>query len=371
VLANNGLACKNFPLGLSLAQGGFLMEYKEEQKQQTIQHLREHLKELPQFLGAFFRGIADTTAPLTRHAYAHDLAIFFRYLSEESSDFDAKPIADFTLDDLQMVTPDHIEAFMEYLDYYVRPDGKGDSFTNGEQGKSRKLSALRTMFSYFYKHRQINSNPSDIVDFPTIHNKNIIRLEVNEIARLLDEVESGEHLTNRQRDYHAHTRARDLAIISLLLGTGMRVSECVGVNISDLDFDLNAVKVTRKGGDETLLYFSEEVAEVMKAYVNERGGIDAKDREALFLSLQKKRAHVRTIENLVKKYARLITTMKRITPHKLRSTFGTQLYKETGDIYLVADALGHVDVNTTRRHYAAMDETRRKSVANHIKLRDN
>ncbi|MDR1001623.1 MAG: tyrosine-type recombinase/integrase [Clostridiales bacterium] len=345
------------------------MEYKEEQKQQTIKHLREHLKELPQFLGAFFRAIADTTAPLTRHAYAHDLTIFFRYLSEELTDFESKPIAEFTLDDLRKITPEHIEAFMEYLDYYVRAEGNRDCFTNGEQGKSRKLSALRTMFSYFYKHRQIDANPSDIVDFPTIHKKNIIRLDVNEVAKLLDEVESGEHLTTRQRDYHAHTKERDLAVISLLLGTGMRVSECVGVNVTDLDFDMNAVKVTRKGGDETLLYFSEEVAAAVKVYADERGKIDAKDDDALFLSLQKRRMHVRTIENLVKKYTRLVTTVKHITPHKLRSTFGTQLYQETGDIYLVADALGHADINTTRKHYAAMDEARRKSVANHIKLR--
>ena len=78
---------------------------------------------------------------------------------------------------------------------------------------------------------------------------------------------------------------------------------------------------------------------------------------------------MKAVENLVKKYAREITTAKKITPHKLRSTYGTTLYRETGDIYLVADVLGHKDVNTTKKHYAAMDDERRRKAASAVKLR--
>lgn len=91
---------------------------------------------------------------------------------------------------------------------------------------------------------------------------------------------------------------------------------------------------------------------------------------ALFLSLQKKRMNVRSVENLVKKYARIVTPLKKITPHKLRSTYGTNLYRETGDIYLVADVLGHSDVNTTKKHYAALEDERRRSARNAVKLRE-
>ena len=80
--------------------------------------------------------------------------------------------------------------------------------------------------------------------------------------------------------------------------------------------------------------------------------------------------NVRSVENLVKKYAHIVTPLKKITPHKLRSTYGTSLYRETGDIYLVADVLGHKDVNTTRKHYAAIDDDRRRSAAKYVKLRD-
>ena len=91
---------------------------------------------------------------------------------------------------------------------------------------------------------------------------------------------------------------------------------------------------------------------------------------ALFLSTRRKRMGVQAVENRVKKYAKEVTPNKKITPHKLRSTYGTALYKETGDIYLVADVLDHKDVNTTKKHYAAIDENRRRQAAGGVKLRD-
>ena len=349
-------------------------EYHEQVRQKTTLRLRERMRGLPVFLSDFFRGVSDVTSVLTRIGYAYDLRIFFRFLSEECLEFNGKPVTEFTLNDLSLVTADQIEEFMEYLDYYIRGTDSGSSvLENEENGKSRKLSALRTMFSYFYKKRQISSNPAELVDFPKRHAKNIIRLEVNEIAKLLDEVETGEHLTDRQKRYHKYTMSRDLAIISLLLGTGMRVSECVGIDRKHIDFDVNGVKVTRKGGGESVLYFNEEIEEALKGYLARRNEITATDpdQDALFLSMQNRRITVRSVEKLVKKYAQLVTTLKNISPHKLRSTYGTQLYSETGDIYLVADVLGHADVNTTRKHYAEMDENRRKSAARYVKLREH
>jgi site-specific recombinase XerD len=95
------------------------------------------------------------------------------------------------------------------------------------------------------------------------------------------------------------------------------------------------------------------------------------NEDALFLSIQNKRIGVRAVENLVKKYASLVTSLKKITPHKLRSTYGTSLYRETGDIYLVADVLGHKDVNTTRKHYAAIDDERKRKARNVVHLRED
>lgn len=172
---------------------------------------------------------------------------------------------------------------------------------------------------------------------PKIHEKNIIRLDVDEVAKLLDEVESGENLTARQQQYHEKTKIRDLAMMTLLLGTGIRVSECVGLDMEDVDFKNNGIKIHRKGGAEVVVYFGEEVRRALMDYMVERQKITAADGSinALFLSLQNKRISVRSVENMVKKYSKLVTTLKHITPHKLRSTYGTSLYRETGDIYLL------------------------------------
>ena len=163
-----------------------------------------------------------------------------------------------------------------------------------------------------------------------------------------------------------------MALLSLLLGTGIRVSECVGLDISDVDFKNNGILIHRKGGKDVTIYFSDEVKEALQNYYDERVLIleESGHEGAFFLSIQNKRLSVRSVENLVKKYAKIISPLKKITPHKLRSTYGTNLYKETGDIYLVADVLGHSDVNTTKKHYAAIEDDRRRSARNVVKLRE-
>ena len=188
---------------------------------------------------------------------------------------------------------------------------------------------------------------------------------------MLNQAEYGAQLTKQQQGFHKHTKTRDVAMLSLFLGTGIRISECVGINVDDIDFENSAFTVTRKGGNRVILYFNEEVKEALQNYLVDRAKIkDLKETEnALFLSLQKKRMNVRSVQELVKKYSLLSTPLKRITPHKLRSTYGTNLYRETKDIYIVADVLGHKDVNTTKKHYAAISEDIRRDAANKVKLR--
>ena len=248
---------------------------------------------------------------------------------------------------------------------------KRQEYTNDERGKRRKLASLRSFYNYFFRDEQIKSNPASLVPMPKLHDKEIVRLDPNEVAILLDQVEDGTKMTKSQMKFHDKTKVRDLALLTLLLGTGIRVSECVGLDISDVDFDNLAIKVRRKGGYEDVVYFGEEVEEALLSYLDQRKHMIPMSghEDALFLSLQNRRMAVRSVENLVKKYASLVTTTKKITPHKLRSTYGTTLYQETGDIYLVADVLGHKDVNTTRKHYAAMKDDHKRKAAKTVKLR--
>jgi site-specific recombinase XerD len=205
---------------------------------------------------------------------------------------------------------------------------------------------------------------------PKIHQKPIIRLESSEVIKMLEMAESGEQLTESQKRFHKASALRDVAILTLFLTTGIRVSELVGLNISDIDFNANSFRVTRKGGNEVILYFGEETKKALLNYINERKAkADYALISPLFLSIQNKRLCVRAVENLVKKYARIITPLKKISPHKLRSTYGTMLYQETGDIYMVADVLGHKDVNTTKKHYAEITDENRRQAAKYVRLR--
>ena len=348
------------------------LTYHDQVTIDNVRKLREVLQTLPPFARDYFRAIEPTTSARTRISYAYDIRIFFNFLLTENPAFKGKTMSDITVDVLDQIQAVDIEEYQEYLKVY---DSTEDNRlqTNGERGLKRKLSALRSFYTYYYKRERIKTNPTLLVDMPKLHEKEIIRLDVDETAELLDYIEhAGDQLTGQKKRYYEKTRLRDLAIVTLLLGTGIRVSECVGLDVTDIDFKNDAIRVVRKGGSEMMIYFGEEVEKALLDYLEERDSITpvAGHENALFYSTQRKRIGVQAVENMVKKYAHEITTTKKITPHKLRSTYGTTLYKETGDIYLVADVLGHKDVNTTRKHYAAMDDERRRKAASAVKLRE-
>ncbi len=345
--------------------------YHEQNDLNNTLRLRSVLDTLPEFARDFFRASGMTNSTNTRMKYAYDIRIFFHFLMTQNPAYKNYSAKDFTVADLDRLTPLDIEEYMDYLKVYQPPESD-DYIRNGEKGIKRKMSALRSFYAYYYKHGFIKSNPTLLIDMPKLHQKDIIRLEADEVARLLEYIEScGNDMNPHQKAYYEKTKFRDLAIITLLLGTGIRVSECVGLDIEDVDFRSNGIRVVRKGGNEMMVYFGDEVEKALRDYLPIRAGITpvAGHEHALFYSVQKKRINVKSVENLVKKYTRQVVTTKKITPHKLRSTYGTALYQETGDIYLVADVLGHKDVNTTKKHYAAMSDTRRRSAANAVHLR--
>ena len=344
--------------------------YHDQVKIDTDLKIRNLLKELPPFCSLYFRGMEPTTQARTRMAYAYDLKVFFNFLKDETSLCGKTPVNELKITILDKVTPGIIQDYLEYLKVY---NNKNETLrSNSERGLNRKLASIRSFYKYYYQMEMISTNPASIVKMPKIHDKDIIRLDSDEVKTLLDEIESGKNLTAKQKTFHEKTKVRDLAIVTLLLGTGIRVSECVGLDINDVDFKNHGIRITRKGGNQVVVYFGDEVETALKNYIHERSDVVPEPgfEDALFLSLQSKRITVHSVENLVKKYAGLVTQLKKITPHKLRSTYGTQLYRNTGDIYLVADVLGHSDVNTTKKHYAAIEDERRRRARNMVTLRE-
>ena len=194
--------------------------------------------------------------------------------------------------------------------------------------------------------------------------KEIIRMDQDEMREFLTELENGTGLCGKEIAYHGRFQVRDKAMLSLMLGTGIRVSECVGLDLEDIDLTKNAAHIQRKGGREATVYYNDEVKENLRVYLEERTGQQAASghESALFLSREQRRISVRGVEYLVKKYASVVTPDKRITPHKLRSSYGTALYAKTNDIYLVGSVLGHKNINVTAKFYTDIEEKKKKSV---------
>ncbi len=351
------------------------MTYREKIDAERILQIRAIARELPPACGDYFSAIAMTTGTFTRLAYAIDLKTFFQFLQTERYQFSRKPLYAFTDDDLALVSQSDLTAYVEYLTFYYKNEPDSDvpakALTNHDLSIKRKLCSIRSFYDYLFKNGRISSNVTTLVPLPKIHEKPILRLSMDEMRQMLEQAATGDGLTARQKTWHKLTVKRDFALLSLFLGTGIRVSECVGMNIGDVDLENNAFLVTRKGGNQVVLYFPPEVAEALAEYMLEREQMEAQPghEDALFLSMQKRRITQRAVQNLVKKYAAIAAPLKpRISPHKLRSTFATNLYNKTGDIYLVADVLGHASVDTTRKHYADMTDARRRMAAEQVEL---
>lgn len=349
--------------------------YKQRDERNT-EKIDAICDELPSYVREFIIGIHMRTSTLTRLNYVYDLRIFFDYLSKRV--FRTLQPYEIELIDLEKLKATDIESYIYYLGSY---EFQGKKYSCNERAKERKLCSLRSFFKYFFNKDRLSSNVCTKVTLPKKHEKPIIRLETDEVVKLLDRADSDNltDISKRENSYHEKTRIRDVAILTLFLGTGIRISELVGLNQEDFNFFENRVRVTRKGGAQTELYFTDEIAEALKNYCAwQQNQIDnatpfgnkIANQKAMFYSLQGKRISVRAVEDLVKKYAKHITE-KKITPHKLRSTFGTELYRNTQDIYVVATVLGHKDINTTRRHYAATSEEIKRQAAQTVKLRDD
>ncbi|MBP5593178.1 MAG: tyrosine-type recombinase/integrase [Clostridia bacterium] len=347
-------------------------DYYKKRDLDNFEKINSLLVNLPEFVSLFIIGISNKTSTLTRLNYLNDIKIFFDYLSKTTL---LKNVKDISASDLENLKAYNIEMYLDYLTSY-NLDGK--TLSCSERAKERKLSSIRSLYKYLFQKDMISKNVSLKVDMPKIHDKPIIRLSNNEIPEILDRAADGQNLSGHAAAYHENTKYRDEAIIYLFLGTGIRVSELVGLNRTDFDFNNGSFIVTRKGGNRSILYLPQEVIDILQDYIawvdmqienKTKFGQKIIDKNVMFHSLQGNRIGVRAVEKMVKKYASIVTPLKKITPHKLRSTFATQLYQETKNIYVVADVLGHSDVNTTKKHYAQMSEEIKKQAADITKLK--
>lgn len=333
---------------------------------QTNQLIKDRL---PAFTSKFFNHLRDQgMSPRTRQQYAYDMIRFFDFIFAQAGFTNVEVKTCSASDVLDKLTVEDIQEYMTSLDYYSATTLKGTTETrlSSPSIKARRISSLRSLYKYFFKIGEITNNLADLMDIPKIPEKTIVVMDKNQVERILKAVSDTSGMSEGEIKRHSRIIKRDYAIMMLFFGTGIRVSELVGIDLNDLDFYKGSLIITRKGGDEDEVFFGPEVEDALDEYINHcrmQLLTENQDENALFVSMQKKRIGVRNVENLIKNYALKAGLNLKITPHALRRTFGTNLYEETGDIYLVADALHHSSVETTRRHYARLSEDHKRMAA--------
>ena len=365
---------------------GFMSKYTDSVDYKNLTKLNILKQEFPEYVNEFLdQMIVENKRTRSILGYAYDIRTFLAFLVREEivSAQDTKHI---TADELGNLKKNVFNLFALNLGNEHRTDLTGKPAQNSPASVKRKLAAIRTLYKYMQDEKLISENPTLTIKNPDTTESTLVVLNHREIKELINCVENyGDFSENgtegdskkavgkRAKYYHNITKYRDLAIIILFLGTGIRVSECVGIDLQDLDFDQNSVRVTRKGGKDEYVYFNNEVQQALMDYLTiSRANITPmKGHEnALFLSMQKKRISVAAVENLVKKYAACINTLKQVKCHKLRSTYAHNLYNDTGDLYMVQSCLGHKSIKTTEI-YAAVDENRKKEASERVALRQN
>ena len=341
----------------------------EFNKQKDLNY-RYKLKGLKQELPGYTYEFLDEKAqrnPNTAVSYAYDLRTFLIYLQEfcpAAKEYDTK---DIPLEILNNLSFQDINEYQKYLSAKDIDIVGKNNLQNDISGIARRMSALRTFYKYLCEHDYITNDATAgaIRQRRNSDDHVITRLTADEVDLLLNRVKNGNLGDKHQQKMRQNTRYRDYAVLTLLLRTGIRVSECVSLDINDFNFEEKSMRVVRKGKKEQMLYFDEQTKEALLDYIDfERPSYtDSDDEPALFLSSRKRRLSVRSIQDMVSKYSEATLINKKVSPHKMRSTYGTALYNKTGDIRLVADVLGHKDINTTAKHYANIEEEHRRIAA--------
>lgn len=326
--------------------------YKNKFYNKCSSKIEEFNKEMPKFVIKYIDSIKTSTTSNTQLNYLIDIKMFLNYILDADSKTNYSSINQITESDIERLDSDFINDYINYVSDYEK---NNDRIKNENITLRRKLSSLRGLYEYLYTTNKIKANPITKVNLPKVGKKNIIRLENDESKRLKDSCLS---TRNDKRNY---------TITSLLLGTGIRVSELVGLDITDVNINHNEIRVIRKGNKEDIVYMSDDLTEILNEYIEYRKHLHPteEDENALFLSERGKRISVRMVEIMIKQSADSAGILKKITPHKLRSTFGTNLYQATSDLYVTAAALGHNSVETAKI-YAELTEERKKAVRNMI-----
>ncbi|WP_129598662.1 tyrosine-type recombinase/integrase [Anaerophilus nitritogenes] len=345
-----------------------------QKENQLIEKCIEIEKQLPTFMKDFFIYLKNGVALSTRHAYLQDILFFCKYLLLETNLTKASQTEEISQDDFNGIKARDINRFIgDYCTrYIVEENGTPTIMENHNRALARKKSSLTVLFKYLFRDEIVKENITDGINpirLPKPQPDAIKKLEIDEVAKMLDTVESGLGLTEKELIYWEKTKHRDKAILVLFVTYGLRLKELQQLNISSFNFNRGDFKIYRKRGKEVNMPLNYSVEKVIKDYISiERASddqISEKHKDALFLSLQKTRMTEKAIRQLVKKYTSIAlgtTPSNGYSPHKLRATAATSLIQNGFSIYDVQNLLDHDNVTTTQLYAAHKKNVKREIV---------
>lgn len=334
-------------------------------------------RELPKFMRDFFVYLKGSVAPSTRRAYLQDIHFFCSYLVEQQENTNAENVKDITLEDFQSIKARDINLFIgDYCRRYDKQVSKSKKviYENDNRSLARKKSSISVLFKFLYRNEQLKVNITDgfnPIKLPKTQPDAIKRLDIDEVAIMLEAVESGEGLTDKEKIYWEKTKYRDKAILALFVTYGLRLSELRDLNLSSFNFSRGEFKIYRKRGKEVSMPINHTCEKVVKEYIEyERPSSESLSEEykdALFISLQKKRMDSKAIRLLTKKYTSIAMHTSRengYSPHKLRATAATSMIQQGFSIYDVQNVLDHDNVTTTQLYAAHKKNVKREILKN-------
>lgn len=327
------------------------MSGRYEKDTRLEEKINRILKSQPILVREYANSFGSKTSS-TKNVYLNHAISFLKYL-KDNYDIDCNRIYD-----LKKLNYSHVTSYMNYTKSHM-PDGtiiKKEAITCATE-----LFAIKHFCKFLFLCRYIDHNPCEYIEIPKDKKqREIISLNPEEINTIKENILKGVG-SGRAKAYQADWKNRDLCIVLLGIGTGLRVSAISNIDIKDINFKDKTIRTIEKGSFERIVYLSDKLIETIHEWMKDRERLlKGEQCDALFISARKTRISTNTIRCLLDKYTYNIP--KRITPHKLRSTTATNLYDETGDIYLVADVLGHHNIQNTRR-YAKVSEDKRKYAA--------
>lgn len=321
----------------------------------TLQ-LNTILSELPEFVSTFIYSLSNNNTTLTKLEYSRDIKFFLEFLSNFTYEYADKPIKDFTLSDMDLVPILLVNQYLTYI--------KGEKGKENERKATtvkRRRASLSSMYNFFIRNEKLTRNPVRATESTKLPEKPVIYLTNEEQKKLLDVVRTGNNLEKKAKKQHSIYENRDIAMIILMLDTGLRVSELLSSNIKDYDLEHCNVTVVRKGGDIKEVFYSDECKYYLNIYFETqiaKYGIKNGDFPA-FTTTKGNRLTVRAVEMLIKKYAFAAlppSLAGNISPHKLRSSFAMSFYRATNNnILLLQKKLNHKNITTTNI-YAKADK---------------